>query len=334
MNANDPVEGPQIADSFGRTNGGTLSSQGDPSLGRPAIPSGGSWLRLRLVARTLGSLLLGLAAVWGPVILVGKGLAPLIEATFHPGPEWLSAIRRTFIFLAALAGYWSYVHWHEKRDTSELRLQAAPLLLGGAGGVALMAGPIAALFAIGAYDLVLVRGISAALAGPAVLIVIAATLEELVYRCLLFRLLERSLGTLSALVVQALLFALQHLENVGRAGTQDVIVMLVAVTLGGLLWAVVFILSRNLWVTAANHAAWNFTILLSGVPLSGNDDWRAISPLASRYAGPDWLTGGMFGPESSLLVIASTTVAVVILLRVARRRAPWFKLPRAAPSSD
>jgi hypothetical protein len=36
--------------------------------------------------------------------------------------------------------------------------------------------------------------------------------------------------------------------------------------------------------------------------------------------GADWLTGGMFGPESSLLVIATTAVATLWLLRIARRR--------------
>ena len=39
------------------------------------------------------------------------------------------------------------------------------------------------------------------------------------------------------------------------------------------------------------------------VPLSGIDDWRALAPLESRYAGSDWLTGGIFGPENSVLVI-------------------------------
>jgi hypothetical protein len=149
-------------------------------------------------------------------------------------------------------------------------------------------------------------------------------LEELVYRCLLFRLLERAWGTKLALVVQAVAFALQHLENVERGGISDVVTMLVSVTLAGLLWAAVFVLARNLWVVAANHAAWNFTILLSGLPLSGIEDWRKLAPLESRFAGPDWLTGGMFGPESSLLVIASTTVAVVLLLRAARRRGAFF----------
>src|SRR5262249_30644441 len=147
----------------------------------------------------------------------------------------------------------------------------------------------------------------------AAVIGIAATLEELVYRCLLFQVLERSWGTRVALAAQAVLFALQHLENVERGGIADVVAMLVSTTLTGLLWAAVFMLARNLWVAAANHAAWNFTIFLSGLPLSGIEDWRALAPLESRYAGPDWLTGGMFGPESSLLVIASTTVAVVLL---------------------
>lgn len=100
--------------------------------------------------------------------------------------------------------------------------------------------------------------------------------------------------------------------------------MLMSVTVLGLLWGGLFVLTRNLWVVAANHAAWNFTILLSGVPLSGIEDWRAVAPLESRYAGPDWLTGGMFGPESSLLVIVSATVVVVLLLRAARRRGAFL----------
>lgn len=325
MNHNGPVANPLTSEPSRPGAAAPPPSRNDASQALTATPTGGSWPRLRLVARTLASLLLGWAVVWGPVVLVARGLAPVIDATFDLSPELLSAIRRTCICLAAMAGYWAYVHWYERRDATELRLRPVSLLLSGAAGFGLMAIPIAALFAVGAYDLVSFRGISSALVGPAVLIAIAATLEELIFRCLLFRVLERSWGTWFALVVQALLFALQHLGNMESAGASDVVAMLVSVTLGGLLWAVVFILTRNLWATAANHAAWNFTIVLCGVPLSGNEDWRTLSPLTSRYAGPEWLTGGMFGPESSLLAIASTTVAVALLLRVARRRAPWFK---------
>ncbi|MCE1205674.1 MAG: CPBP family intramembrane metalloprotease [Holophagaceae bacterium] len=269
----------------------------------------------RLAARVLVSCLLGGAAILGSVVTFRQGLLPLIEAAFHPGPVGLSGVRRVGIFLAAMAGYWAFVHWHEKRQATELRLQPGRLLVGGAAGALLVAFPIAALFAMGAYRLELFRGFSPALLGTTVLILIAATLEELVHRCLLFRVLEGAWGIRTALAAQAVLFALPHLENLKHGGIRDVVAMLLSVSLLGLLWGALFAWTRNLWVVAANHAAWNLTILLSGVPLSGSEDWRALAPLSSRYAGPDWLTGGPFGPESSLLVIASVLVAVLWLWR-------------------
>lgn len=280
--------------------------------------------RTRVAGRMLGSLLLGGVAILGSILIFRQGLLPLIDAVFHPGPDLLSVFRRTGILLTAVAGYWAFVHWHEQRDATELHLRPIHLILGGASGAAMVALPMAVLFALGVYERVLFRGASSALLGVAALIGIAAILEELAYRCLLFRLMERAWGTTVALVVQAVVFALQHLENVAQGGTSDVVTMLIAVTVTGLLWAAVFVLTRNLWVVAAHHAAWNFTILLAGVPLSGIEDWRTLAPLESRLAGPDWLTGGMFGPESSWLVIASTTVAVVLLLRTARRRGAFF----------
>lgn len=280
--------------------------------------------RMRVAGRLLGSLLLGVAATLGSILIFRRGLLPLIEAVFQPEPELLSVLRRIGILLTAIAAYWAFVHWHEKRQATELHLRPIHLLLGGASGAAMVALPMAVLFALGVYEKVLFRGASPALLSVAAVIGIAATLEELVYRCLLFRLLERAWGTKLALVVQAVLFALQHIENVDQGGIRDVVTMLVAVTVVGLLWAGVFVLARNLWVVAANHAAWNFTILLSGMPLSGIEDWRKLAPLESRLAGPDWLTGGIFGPESSLLVIASTTVVVVLLLRAAQRRGAFF----------
>jgi uncharacterized protein len=305
------------------------SGRVDPNLTPSVVTEGIARQRRRVTVRMLGSLLLGGIAILGPVLVYRQGLLPLVDAVFQPGPEWLSAFRRAGIFLSALAGYWAYVHWHEKREATELRLQPVHILIAGASGAGLLILPVAVLFALDAYEMVQFRGTSSALWGVAAIIGIAATLEELVYRCLVFQLFERAWGTGVAMAAQAVLFALRHLENVAQGGTADVVLMLVSVTLLGLLWAGVFVLVRNLWVVAANHAAWNFTILLSGVPLSGIEDWRALAPLESRYSGPDWLTGGMFGPESSLLVIVPITVAVVLLLRAARRRGN-FRAPAAS----
>lgn len=276
--------------------------------------------RLRVASRALGSLLLGGVAILGPIVVVRLGLLPMLNTMFQPGPEWLSAMRRGGIVLSALAGYVAYVRWHDRREATELGLRAVPLLLGAVSGAGLVAVPIAVLFALGTYEIVQFRGVSSALLGVAAVIGIAALLEELAYRALLFGVLERAWGTGIALLAQAAVFAVGHLENVENGGIGSVATMLASVTLIGLLWGGVFILARNVWVVAAHHAAWNFTILLSGVPLSGIEDWRALAPIESRYAGSSWMTGGMFGPESSLVVLLSTAVAVVLLLRTAKRR--------------
>jgi membrane protease YdiL (CAAX protease family) len=324
MNNDDPLAGSHNGEPP-TVNRDAKSPEGIETNRAAPLATGSIARRRMLVAgRMLGSLLLGGVAILGSILIFRQGLLPLLEAVFHPGPELLSVFRRAGILLTAVASYWAFVHWHERREATELHLRPIPLILGGVIGAAMVALPMAVLFALGVYEPVLFRGASSALLGAAALIGIAATLEELVYRCLLFRLLERAWGTKVALVVQAVVFAVQHLENVEHGGISDAVTMLASVTLVGLLWAGVFVLTRNLWVVAAHHAAWNFTILLSGLPLSGIEDWRTLAPLESRFAGPDWLTGGMFGPESSLLVIASTTVAVVLLLRAARQRGAIF----------
>ena len=71
--------------------------------------------RMRVAGRMLGSLLLGGVAILGSALIFRQGLLPLIGAVFHPGPELLSVFRRVGILLTTVAGYWAFVHWHEKR---------------------------------------------------------------------------------------------------------------------------------------------------------------------------------------------------------------------------
>jgi membrane protease YdiL (CAAX protease family) len=258
---------------------------------------------------------------------VRQGLLPLIDAAFHPGDAGLSRIRRLGIGLGAVAAYWAYVRGFEKRAVLELHLRPLPLLLGATGGCLLVGPPMAGLFALDAYAWTTYRGFSPDLLGVAGLIALAGLLEELVYRGLLFRVLERYYGTRAALAIQAVIFALQHLANLEQGNPREALTLLVSVALLGLLWAGIFVLTRNLWVVAAHHAAWNFTILLSGVPLSGIDDWRTLAPLESHSTGPDWLTGGQFGPESSWVVIGVIACAGVLLLKSSHSRGA-FRLPQ------
>ena len=51
----------------------------------------------------------------------------------------------------------------------------------------------------------------------------------------------------------------------------------------GLMWAGIFIVSRNNWVVAAHHCCWNATIFALGLPLSGAEDWRAKAPSIGTF---------------------------------------------------
>jgi membrane protease YdiL (CAAX protease family) len=247
-------------------------------------------------------------------------LLPEIQSVFHLDDVATSAVRRTGILFVVILAYWAVVRLIEKRAIVELRLAPISALLGALSGAALISIAMLSLYASGIYEVTAVRGLQSGLLNAAGFILVAAMLEEVAFRGVIFRMLESAWGTVPALWVQALLFALPHLGNVADAGLDASLTTFASATLTGAFWGLVFVNARNLWVVGANHAAWNFAILLTGLPLSGLDDWRGLAPFESRYNGPDWLTGGAFGPETSVLTMSLLVVCLVVLFREARKR--------------
>ncbi len=265
-------------------------------------------------------LFLALGAIVAAVQLFRLVLLPAIELLFQPGVEVTSGLRRSGIAAYALVAYWAYVRLVEKRTVTELRPAPLGIAVGAASGALLISLALMALFATGAYQVVAWRGLQGGLAGTAYVILIAAMLEEIVFRGIVFRILEEAWGTMAALWLQSALFALIHYSNV-EPGTSNlaIVTTMVAGTLIGAFWTLVFVLSRNLWVAGANHAAWNFVVILSGAPLSGLENWRDLAPLVVKAHGPDWLTGGAFGPEDSIFAIAASVLGLVTLQSWIRR---------------
>ena len=276
---------------------------------------------IRRLLRALLHLLAAFALLVGLVQLFRLGLLPWIQSGLGLDAAATGLIRRSGIVLCALLAYTVYVRWIERRAPDELRPAPRMTALALVAGVAMVAIGVLPLYASGVYAATGYRGFGGALAGAAGVIVVAALMEEIVYRGLLFRILENACGSLPALWLQALVFALMHIANV--EGEVDVLAQattVASVVLLGALWTLLFVHSRNLWVVAAHHAAWNYAILLTGLPLSGLDDWREAAPLASVAQGPDWLTGGAFGPENAISTMLLVAAVVVVLFRLAQRR--------------
>lgn len=138
--------------------------------------------------------------------------------------------------------------------------------------------------------------------------VMVAVFEELIFRAVLFRLIEQRWGTRVALVSSFILFALAHLPNEG-VSMLGVIVTGVA----GVTHSAAYLMTRRLWLPIGLHFGWNY--LFDGVfavPVSGHAarGWLQVS-----MPGPDWLSGGAYGVEASAATLLIWAAAALLLLR-------------------
>jgi membrane protease YdiL (CAAX protease family) len=94
----------------------------------------------------------------------------------------------------------------------------------------------------------------------------------------------------------------------------------IAVTIAaGLMFGAAYFVTRRLWLPIGIHFSWNFiSDTVFSLPTSG---LTAKGLLQGRLSGPEWLSGGTYGIEASLVTLVVISVATVWLLIVVKRRA-------------
>jgi uncharacterized protein len=221
------------------------------------------------------------------------------------------------LVLPALLAYWVLVRLVERRRPRELATPTVPrdIALGVIAGTGYISAVVAILWLLGAYAIADTRS-SIEFAGALLITGVgAAVAEEIIFRGVLFRIVEEGLGTWAALLASALLFGLAHINNPGATLWSSAAIAIEA----GLLLGMVFQVTRSLPLCMALHASWNFTQgTVYGSAVSGiamKNTW-----LVPRITGPDWLTGGPFGLEASAVATGIGLLASVLLLRHALRR--------------
>jgi hypothetical protein len=221
------------------------------------------------------------------------------------------------LLLAAvvLAAYSAYVRIIERRAVTELSRERAVREFGiGLGlGALLFAVSIGILAALGAYEVTGNNGWQTMLAIlPAC--ILAGVLEEVVIRGVVFRILEQWLGSWIALGISAAIFGLLHLLNPGATLLNAAAISIEA----GVLLAAAYMLTRRLWLCIGTHIAWNFTQGgIFSIAVSGGS---SKGLLQARMVGPDWLTGGTFGAEASVVALAVCLAAGIALLGLAIKK--------------
>lgn len=256
------------------------------------------------MGRTMLRIVLALVCVVPPLMLLVPAVGRLAADT-----AWV--LPAAAVKLGLIAGvYAAYVTWVEKRSPGELSWRGAgrEWCAGLALGVSLFVLVVGILAAAGAYRITGSNGwqvLAAALPG----LLVVALYEELIFRAVVFRLLEESFGSWVALGVSALVFGLLHL---GSPGAGPVGALAVAIE-AGLLLGAAFMLTRRVWLCTAIHLGWNAA---QGAIFSAAVSGRAHTGVfQGAFSGPAWLTGGAFGPEASVPAVLLCTGCALLVLR-------------------
>lgn len=251
-------------------------------------------LLLIILVSFAGSTAVGLAG-WNAPLTVVLGIACAVLAVF--AYRWV--VRKT-----------------EKREPAELALRGAPMAVvrGVLIGLAMFGSVIANIYFLGDYEVKGIGSVTGAVAIFGFMIAVAVT-EELLFRGVLFRVVEERIGTWLSLTISGLVFGLVHIINPGATIWSSLAIAIEA----GFMLAAAYVATRNLWVPIGVHFAWNFAQGgIFSTAVSGADAPQGL--LDGATSGPAIITGGDFGPEASIYAVLAGIVVTTAFLWLAKRR--------------
>ena len=228
---------------------------------------------------------------------------------------------QAFLYVLTSAGvlalYGCWWRWTEKQKARDIPMRR-------------LAGDTAIGFGVGILFFLLVTGFMALLGGYRIdgvdwnwkcliqnlfMFLVVAVAEEVMFRGIVFRMIDDRWGTVVALLVSALIFGFVHIANDNATVWSSVAIAVEA----GLLLGAAYKWSGTLWVPIGIHWSWNyFQGPVFGFAVSGNGTQSLINPVIQ---GSDWLTGGTFGAEASLPAFVLGLALAIVFLLLPRRTA-------------
>jgi uncharacterized protein len=272
----------------------------------------------------------GLRSGWRVLLFVGLFLVLFeIVNTFvayvHPADYAALQIEQYALLLLAIwLAHYIMLRWVDRKSWSYVGLGAGQctsraLLIGLALGSLCILVPSAGLLL--AHDLTLVTGLQGRhdwfvlASGGALLFLPQSLSEEMVSRGYLFSALRDGVGEMGALAITSLGFGLLHMRNPGATAQSVSVVVLAGVFLGAIL-----VITRSLYAAWMAHFAWNWSMAdLLHAPVSGVR--FPYSAYRVDDSGPDWLTGGSWGPEGGAAAVVGMIAGIALLLAWRRRAA-------------
>jgi membrane protease YdiL (CAAX protease family) len=234
-------------------------------------------------------------------------LSPLFSL-FNLAEDVSKSIQAIFSIAVILATYILFFKRYEKRKIEELSTDSllSHTLLGFFTGFVLILMVIAVFYLIGYYK-PLSLGHYSVLIKAFVFLVLMGIWEEIAFRGIIYRITEKSLGTVWALIITSLIFGFFHLGNDNFNIFSGFAIALEI----GLLTGISYTLTKRLWFPIALHVGWNFSLIFWGTTVSGATEFSNY--IESNLVGPELITGGKFGPENSIMTILFSLIVFGVL---------------------
>ena len=276
-----------------------------------------NYSKIRSTLKTLFHIFIGVAFFIAATVLAKRLIEPLILPFFELKEIEHHALSGIINLLIIVIAYMAFVKLYEKRQAVELNFAGRNMLYAAILGMVVISITSISLFASGYYEVVTHQATN-----EMFLVLVALTSQaitgEILFRGILFRVIEEKIGTVYCLALVPILLGLLNILVDGPN-----ILVLISTTLISLLWCSIYVLSRNLWVVGMSYAAWLYTVFITGIL---DEHWRASAPIVSNYNGSEIITGGEFGPENSILTVILVLICVFYILKFAKDRGLFIKL--------
>lgn len=279
----------------------------------------------------LGSIMLFVSALFGlPVQVVQMALAGFSEEGLAAQPPLLAGLFMGLLLAVSFGGLillvWLWIWLYEKRPFSTLGFERGGALMqygrglllgllafGGSVGLMSLFGWVApeasdpervGLAALGGILLILLPGW-----------LIQGAAEEVLTRGWMLPVLAARYRPWIGIVLSSFFFAIMHGLNPNLS-----LLALVNLMLYGLFAALYALREESLWGICAFHSVWNWAQgNVFGLAVSGQD--TGVGTLFDLMeTGPDWFTGGAFGPEGGLAVTLVLLLSSALMVFWPNRR--------------
>ncbi len=142
-------------------------------------------------------------------------------------------------------------------------------------------------------------------------IFVAAAFEEVLCRGFPLQILARQASPVVAVIITSIIFGLGHITN-----PENTLFSLANTILAGLWFCVAYFKTRSLWLATGLHVGWNFSLgAIYGMTVSGLSLLSQYSLMSSSDHGPQWLTGGYYGPEGGAIATLVLIVGTLWMLK-------------------